>query len=77
MIVTTADYIRKDTHQYFEQIFAHKVGHLLAKKHKHGPKEYKYSDEGLSSNNPQKFRVTIKNVITIIDDEENQNESFE
>ena len=60
-----------------EQILAHEVGHHLAKDHKHDTKGYKYTDKGLSSNNPQNFEVTIKNVITIIENEENQKGLFD
>lgn len=59
-----------------EKILAHEVGHHLAKAHTHGP-GYEYTDKGLSSSDPKNFYVTINNVITIINDEENQKELFE
>jgi hypothetical protein len=60
-----------------EQNLAHEVGHLLAKLHDHNLSDYKYTIDGLSSNHPDKFKVTTNNVINIINDEDNQNESFE
>jgi len=58
------------------QILAHEVGHHLAGKHQHKFPDYKYTTNGLSSNdpNPKKFKLTIQNVLTIVNDENNQNE---
>ncbi len=68
--------IKKEIHQYFKEILAHEVGHVLSKFHSHELLDYKYTITGLSSNHPDEFKVTLNNVITIINDKDNQNESF-
>ena len=74
MIVTSADYIRKDTHQHFEEILVHEVGHLLAKMHYHNNNfiEYEYENIGLSSYDKDQIFPTEKNVITILNDDANR-----
>jgi hypothetical protein len=76
MVMSSPNSIKKEIHQYFKEILAHEVGHLLSQWHDHKETNYKYTIAGLSSNHPDKLKVTLNNVLTIINDEDNQNESF-
>jgi hypothetical protein len=73
-VLPTTNYIRKDTHQHFEEILVHEVGHLLAKMHYHNNNfiEYEYENIGLSSYDKDQIFPTEKNVITILNDDANR-----